>query len=476
MGRRARLQDLVPDDWEMELVEEEKPPENPLGHLFFAVWHRDAETVQRLLQEAPELASTWRKSSESSAGPGELALHYAARLGGGAQIVQLLLAAAPSTALLTNSRGETPLLLAVVWRNTEEARLLAAAAPAAALQPARLYEHLPLHVAAVEGRTSLVRVLLDAAPAAASVVGTEAHCTPLHMATCACRHSGEPVRLLLAASPESAMTPCRLGRLPLHWAVMQKNVRAVRLLLEAAPAAALVPDSFGCTPLALAASRGGYYEVGEVIRLLVLAAPATAAAASHRSSTPLHLVSEWGGREAAAALLAAAPAAATQLNEDLDSPLACAASLGDPHVVALLLTAARHMAGVRNRAGRLPLDIALDRLEQALEVGGCAAALCMALVCCSLSAVGGCFAGVLGAVRSRPPGPAACIARLATSCHNPWVCSLPACSVVGGIGDMLHPWTTSALFSCSPSPGAPRSPPRRPASRSACCASSKRRC
>lgn len=367
--------------------------EDSLSQLHEAAGSGDLETVQQLLQKTPQLAAA------RVPGSGEVPLHSAARHGS-PELVRLLLAVAPDSAGITNSRQETPLLLAVQHRHVEAARLLVAAAPAAAVHPTH---RLPLNDAARQGCTELVRTLLEAVPAAAAMADTNGH-TPLHLAIVA-PGGEEAARLLLAAAPESAMTACNHGRLPLHWAAEAASPGAVQLLLEAAPAAALVPDPHGCGPLALAAMRRDPW-AEEVVRLLVLAAPAatsmpdgrgnlplhwaarnaagsaaavrlllaaapaTAAAPNHHRSTPLHLVSEWGGFEAVAPLLAAAPAAATQLDGDLDSPLSCAASLGDPRVVALLLAAAPSMAAARNRAGRLPVDNALARLEQALEVGG----------------------------------------------------------------------------------------------------------
>lgn len=134
--------------------------------------------VLRLLLAAAPAAATMPDAA------GNLPLHWAARVAGGAAVVSALLAVAPWAALVPNSNGETPLLLAAEADEASALALLAEAPTAAVLPAGERSAHircLPLHVAARFGRPALVAALLEAAPGAAAVACAGGE-LPLHFA------------------------------------------------------------------------------------------------------------------------------------------------------------------------------------------------------------------------------------------------------------------------------------------------------
>ena len=168
---------------------------------------------------------------------GHLPLHCGVRH---VEVVRLLLAAAPGTALARAENGSTPLHLAASWDARASAQALLQAGPEAALR--------------ADDRGKL----------------------PLHQGI---RHL-EVVRLLLAAAPGAALDRAAGGSTALHFAVSAEAPASAQALLQAAPEAAFVADSRGRTPLqdCLRRCRLWYFneEFLETLGVLVAAAPSPA--------------------------------------------------------------------------------------------------------------------------------------------------------------------------------------------------------
>ncbi len=128
---------------------------------------------------------------------GELPLHDGA---GHAEVVKLLLAAAPGTELaLSTDEGNTALHFAATWGAPAAVQALLQAAPETALV-ADVWGHLPLHGGA--GHVEVVRLLLAAAPGT-ELARTANGRTALHCA--ASRGAPAAVQALLQAAPEAVL-------------------------------------------------------------------------------------------------------------------------------------------------------------------------------------------------------------------------------------------------------------------------------
>lgn len=117
-----------------------------------AVTAGDSDAVGALLLQAPDLINGYTQD-------GWTPLHMAARLGHCAVVEVLLAHGADVNARAHNGLANTPLLWAVMGRQTEMVTLLLARG--ADVNAANTAGSTPLHKAAIEGNDSLVRLLLS---------------------------------------------------------------------------------------------------------------------------------------------------------------------------------------------------------------------------------------------------------------------------------------------------------------------------
>jgi len=205
--------------------------------LHAAAYLGHAQIARLLLTLAPSSAA---RTDEGGRTP----LYEAAR-GGQPATLRLLIEAAPQLASVGRPNGILPLHVAVCsnipdCRSAEVVRLLLAAAPATATAFDLLDGQLPLMCAAENGHLGAMRLLLAAAPEAASMVTVDLEVrnesdgawTALHYAA----DSGnlDAIRLLLDAAPASAAITTPDGRTALHLAACSGKPGAIRLLLDAA--------------------------------------------------------------------------------------------------------------------------------------------------------------------------------------------------------------------------------------------------
>jgi uncharacterized protein len=215
-----------------------------------------------------------------SAGPARVA--EAARQGD-VSTLRSLLQADPELANARTEQGESPVLLAAYYQQTEALAVLAE------------YARLDVFEAAVVGRAERLDELLsaDGSPARAR---TPDGWTPLHLAA----FFGPPAateRLLAHGADIGAVANNAQANTPLHAALAGRGDPAVVDLLLAAGADVNAPAAQGVTPLHVAASRGNL----ELIRRL-LARGADSSARMADGSTPAAMAQARGHPEAAAVL------------------------------------------------------------------------------------------------------------------------------------------------------------------------------
>lgn len=180
--------------------------------------------VQALLAAAPHTAAPARS--------GFMPLHMAMKRGATAEVVLALLAAAPEAAAVQDYEGCTPLHHVKQQTPLEVVQALIAAGPAGE-GVRNLCSAYPLHSAILAKASEEV---LCAIHAAAPEVAREMHHSDFPLLMLFENYWNEvPVRLLDVA-PEAAAAAGRLGRLPLHAAMITgAHLEVVRALLEAAP-------------------------------------------------------------------------------------------------------------------------------------------------------------------------------------------------------------------------------------------------
>lgn len=246
---------------------------------------------------------------------------------------------------------------------------------AAAARWRNAYGKQPLFVAASEagdagGGPDCVRLLLAASPPSAITDGTPDGVGALE-ASVSGRHTAVFGILLQALSRDArvnaelgALTQAAKGtvavaaggagssaldgRTAMHWAAEEDHVAAIRWLLRATPSATLAQDAAGRTPLHHAARVGAMGALRELIDSLPRDGSGGAAAVLTFGAgwSPLHDAAHAGHVNAAAELLAAWPAAADAAARDGSTPLALAAAAGRSACVALLGAHALDTAGV----------------------------------------------------------------------------------------------------------------------------------
>ncbi|MGH0183887.1 UNVERIFIED_CONTAM: hypothetical protein FKN15_019196, partial [Acipenser sinensis] len=180
-------------------------------------------------------------------------LHYAVQLSNDEAVKLLLLYNANPN--LANSRGSTPIHLAVEKRNQSQS-----------------------------GDETIARQLLDRG---ASINETDFEGrTPLHIA---CQHGQDKVVRVLLSRGADVHLKGKDDWAPLHFAAWQGHLSIVKLLVKQSGAHVNTQTSDGRTPLHLAAQRGHY----RMARLLIeLGADVSVPTATLR--TPLHVAAETG--------------------------------------------------------------------------------------------------------------------------------------------------------------------------------------
>lgn len=317
--------------------------------LHVAVRRRRLEVVRMLVDAGARL------EAEETAAPGYRPLHLACLPGphdafGDVPLVELLLACG-AQATASDSRGGTPLHLAVPWCDARTVRLLLAKGAVADCADASGVT--PLHVACRRGEPAFADVLLgddgelltprlasredtpmgrledEAVLEALLEAGARADAadvqgaTPLHAAVEHAR--AEAARALLAHGARADVAD-EYGTTPLHRA---PNSRLVELLLEAgAPLDAV--DGEGRTPLHQAIAAGH----DDVVDLL-LERGASLSAADRDGRTALHLAAA-AGRALTVEKLLDEGADVNARDGDGRTPLFWAEAAGHPHVVATL--------------------------------------------------------------------------------------------------------------------------------------------
>ncbi|MHA7877466.1 MAG: ankyrin repeat domain-containing protein [Bacteroidota bacterium] len=194
-----------------------------------------------------------------------------------------------------DSQGDTPLHIAVRYRQEAAIRLLLAQGANVAT---RVYstERTPLHIAAENGHEDVIEVLLDPRwnPRADINARDSAGRTPLHVAVTRSHHN---VICLLLGRGGSLEAQDNDGWRPLHYATFSGNDSTVRLLL-ARQAEVDIRENNGATPLHIAASYGR----DEIIQLL-LDHEAPINTPDEHGRTPLDSAASHGKLKATALLL-----------------------------------------------------------------------------------------------------------------------------------------------------------------------------
>lgn len=195
--------------------------------LHWAAASGHAAAVKALLLAAPEAAHA--RSRDQA-----LPLHLATKGEGNAteadveETVQLLLEAAPETALAVDCDGQTALHWAASAGRAAAVRLLLKAAPTAALM-ADFNGMLPIHVGAAEGNTAAVEVLLAARPELVMAVDGNGLTAAPHAASNS--DTGAAIlQLLIAAAPEGSCHAAQdsNGWCPAHVAALNNCPAALR--------------------------------------------------------------------------------------------------------------------------------------------------------------------------------------------------------------------------------------------------------
>lgn len=282
----------------------------------------------------------------------------------------MILQAHPAACDVIDNWGKVPLSHALAEKAAEETVLMVLEASPGAATPPRgedgKYERTPpLHDAITFGASAavvgaLLRQNMEAAEAFVS-----GDTTPLH-AACEEGAPAEVLRLLIEAHPAAAAAATWQGSLPLHLLAASRSAtaEAVDAVAAANPASAETKDKYGLLPLHSLRRCSG-----AAARALVRANPAGLAVESRGGYLPLHVVAQWrGSADILSALAEADPSAAARTTTDGgNTPLHLAAtttgeSNSDPPdtaAIRALLTVCPAAAGVRNKDGKVPLQLAL---------------------------------------------------------------------------------------------------------------------
>jgi len=328
---------------------------------------------------------------------GATPLHVALANGAHACVIEALIEAAPSVAMLEDSRGMLPLHWAAAFGRSSSTviKRLIEENPQALVHPTNDGD-IPLHLVVAnvmingeEGRRSsigggnsdsnkfnknrlkMVELLMQDAGRAASLrdgdttspllTTNKEKLTPLHC--CALFDAPPQISKLLMKHPDanaaSSITNS-FGATPLHLAAAQPGVAhsIATVLAIGTPSAACVQDRLKRTPLHVAAQNT--YATNLLIKTLAELNSEAAAVKTQRGHLPLHLAAQSQAKEPVIrALVKAYPAAAEARNKSNNTPLHDAAkyraSLG---VVKLLLDAYPGALYVQNQYGNLPLHCA----------------------------------------------------------------------------------------------------------------------
>jgi ankyrin repeat protein len=329
---------------------------------------------------------------------GATPLHVALANGAHACVIEALLEAAPSVAVLEDSRGMLPLHWAAAFGRTSSSvvKRLIEENPQALVHPSNDGD-IPLHLvvanAQINGgetnrrsstggtdsdsskvdknRLKMVELLMQDAGRAASLrdgdttspilMTNREKLTPLHC--CALFDAPPQISKLLMKHPdanEASSVTNSFGATPLHLAAAQPGVSQsiATVLAIGTPDAACVQDRLKRTPLHVAAQNT--YATNLLIKTLAELNPEAAAVKTQRGHLPLHLAAQSQAKEPVIrALVKAYPAAAEARNKSNNTPLHDAAkyraSIG---VVKLLLDAYPGALYVQNQYGNLPLHCA----------------------------------------------------------------------------------------------------------------------
>jgi hypothetical protein len=153
---------------------------------------------------------------------GDLPLHlYLLQRTVSADVVQCLVSLSPASASMVNSQGIIPLFLCTMRDDisTEVVKVLCKAFPAGP-QTANATNSLPIHFAAKKLRPNkeILKILLRRHPAGPTCMNDHGQ-LPIHCAA-GTAEDLEAVQMIVEAHPMAVLIPDRLGRLPLHLAVL----------------------------------------------------------------------------------------------------------------------------------------------------------------------------------------------------------------------------------------------------------------
>lgn len=359
-----------------------------------------ASSASKLALEAVDLAlfSGTEALTVQEKPTGATPLHVALANGAHACVVEALLEAAPSVAMMEDSRGMLPLHWAAAFGRTSSnfVKRLIEENPSALVHPTNDGD-IPLHLvvsnAQINGeetnrrgstggtdsdsnkvdknRLKMVELLMQDAGRAASLrdgvttspilMTNREKLTPLHC--CALFDAPPQISKLLMKHPDAnaaSSVTNSFGATPLHLAAAQPGVSQsiATVLAIGTPDAACVQDRLKRTPLHVAAQNT--YATNLLIKTLAELNPDAAAVKTQRGHLPLHLAAQSQAKEPVIrALVKAYPAAAEARNKSNNTPLHDAAkyraSIG---VVKLLLDAYPGALYVQNQYGNLPLHCA----------------------------------------------------------------------------------------------------------------------
>ena len=328
---------------------------------------------------------------------GATPLHVSLANGAHTCVIEALLEAAPSVAMLEDSRGMMPLHWAAAFGRTSSSvvKRLINENPQALVHPTNEGD-IPLHLVVAnamincedlnrrgstngtdsdnkvdKNRLKMVELLMQDPGRAASLrdgvttspilTTNREKLTPLHC--CALFDAPPQISKLLMKHPDAnaaSSVTNSFGATPLHLAAAQPGVsQSIATVLAIGTAdAACVQDRLKRTPLHVAAQNT--YATNLLIKTLAELNPDAAAVKTQRGHLPLHLAAQSQAKEPVIrALVKAFPAAAEARNKSNNTPLHDAAkyraSIG---VVKLLLDAYPGALYVQNQYGNLPLHCA----------------------------------------------------------------------------------------------------------------------
>jgi ankyrin repeat protein len=328
---------------------------------------------------------------------GATPLHASIANGSHACVIEALMNAVPSAAMVADGRGMLPLHYAAAFgrASVNTVKRLVAENPQALVQPDNDGD-IPLHLVVSnatseseggsrrgsagggaagdsgdngkmdKNRLKIVELLMHASlrdgDATSPILATNREkLTPLHC--CALFDAPPQISKLLMKHPNAnaaSSVTNSFGATPLHLAAAQPGVSQsiATVLAIGTPDAAAVQDRLKRTPLHVAAQNT--YATNLLIKTLAELNPEAAAIKTQRGHLPLHLAAQSQAKEPVIrALIKAYPAAAEARNKSNNTPLHDAAkyraSLG---VVKLLLDAYPGALYVQNQYGNLPLHCA----------------------------------------------------------------------------------------------------------------------